>query len=112
MAQTMKAHVDDASAVFYNPAGLIMGRQLDVQVGDTLIIPTFRFEDKATGKTYPTEGQVVPPTHIYASFGINDDVSDGIGRFSLFGLEVTCPVKSVSRCPTIYSEMRTCYFYP
>src|SRR5215469_5734907 len=94
MAQTMKAHVDDASAVFYNPAGLIMGRQLDVQVGDTLIIPTFRFEDKATGKTYPTEGQVVPPPHVYAAYGINDDVSVGIGMFSLFGPVSNHPLRA------------------
>jgi len=112
MAQTMKAHVDDASAVFYNPAGLISGRQLDVQVGDTLIIPTFRFEDKATGKTYPTEGQVVPPPHIYAAYGINDDVSVGIGMFSLFGLVVPWPADWVGRFQTIHSELKTYYFNP
>ena len=112
MAQTMKAHVDDASAVFYNPAGLIMGRQLDVQVGDTLIIPTFHVKDDRTGNTYSTEGQVIPPPHIYAAYGINDDVSVGIGMFSLFGLVVPWPADWVGNVQTIHSELKTYYFNP
>ncbi len=114
MAQTMKGHVDDASAVFFNPAGLIMGRQLDVQVGDTLIIPTFKVKvkDAGTGTTYPTEGQVVPPPHIYAAYGLNDDISVGIGMFSLFGLVVPWPADWVGRFETTHSELKTYFINP
>lgn len=112
MAQTMKGHVDDASAVFFNPAGLIMGRQLDVQVGDTLIIPSFKVKDARTGNSYSTEGQVVPPPHIYAAYALNDDISVGIGMFSLFGLVVPWPADWVGRFETIHSELKTYFINP
>ena len=110
MAQTMKAHVDDASAVFFNPAGLVMGRQLDIQVGDTLIIPSFKIEDK-TG-TYPTQNQVIPPVHLYAAYGLNDDISVGVGMFSLFGLVVPYAPDWVGRSESVRSDLKTYFINP
>ena len=76
----MKGHVDDASAIFYNPAGLVQPRQFEILLGDTIIVPAFKFESVTVAKT------PVPPPHFYAAYGINDDVSVGVGLFSPFGL--------------------------
>lgn len=111
MAQTMKAHIDDASAVFFNPAGLIMGRQFDIQVGDTLIIPALSVKD-ATGTTYTTEKEVVPPPHIYAAYALNDDISLGLGMFSLFGLVVPWAPDWPGKYQTIRTELKTYFINP
>jgi long-chain fatty acid transport protein len=112
MAQTMKAHIDDASAVFYNPAGLIMGRLLDVQIGDTLIIPSLSVKDSITGATFTTQNQVVAPPHVYAAYALNDDISLGIGMFSLFGLVVPWAPEWPGRFQTIRTELKSYFINP
>ncbi len=110
MATAIKAHVDDASAVFYNPAGLVMGRQLDVQVGDTLIIPSVNYKDANISASL--EGQVVPPPHVYGAYGLNDDISVGIGLFSPFGLVVPWAANWPGRYETIRTELKTYFINP
>jgi len=111
MAQTMKAHIDDASAVFFNPAGLIMGRQLDIQVGDTLIIPGLSFKS-AAGASYTTQKEVVPPPHIYAAYALNDDISLGLGMFSLFGLVVPWAPDWPGKYQAVRTELKTYFINP
>jgi long-chain fatty acid transport protein len=110
MATAMTAHVDDASAVFYNPAGLITGRQLDIQLGDTLIIPSVNYNDANLSTS--TAGQVIPPPHAYLAYGLNDDVSVGIGFFAPFGLSVPWAADWAGRYATIRTELRTYFINP
>ena len=49
MASATTAFIDDASAIFYNPAGIAQGKGLDAQIGMNLIIPTFKFKSAASG---------------------------------------------------------------
>jgi long-chain fatty acid transport protein len=112
MASAMKAHVDDASAVFYNPAGLIMGRTLDIQVGDTLIIPSINYKSPSPVVSSNTESQVVPPPHAYVAYALNDDLSVGIGFFSPFGLVVPWPPDWQGRFQTIRTELKTYFINP
>ena len=39
---SLTADVEDASATNYNPAGIVRGKQLQVRLGDTLIVPAFQ----------------------------------------------------------------------
>jgi long-chain fatty acid transport protein len=110
MATAMMAHVDDASAVFYNPAGLITGRQFDIQLGDTLIIPSVNYKDASYSAS--TEGQVIPPPHAYAMYAINEAISVGAGLFSPFGLVVPWAPDWGGRYATTYTNLKTYFINP
>jgi long-chain fatty acid transport protein len=110
MGTAMIGHVDDASAVLYNPAGLVQPRQFEIQLGDTILIPGFKFED-GTGTT-TTDRTPVPPPNAYLAYGINDDVSLGLGVFSLFGLKVPWPNGWEGRFITSRPELVTYYINP
>ncbi|HEV3191441.1 MAG TPA: outer membrane protein transport protein, partial [Polyangiaceae bacterium] len=90
MAGAVTAMIDDSSAIFYNPAGIAQGRILDVQVGDSIIIPSFQYTSpQGTGTT--TQFNVSPPFQAYESWGLTDSLSIGVGVFTPFGLTVPWP---------------------
>jgi len=91
MAATLTAGVDDASAIFYNPAGMARGKHLDLELGDTLIIPTFSYTPPDGSASTSTESEVVPPPHAFVSWGVTDALTLGIGEFSEYGLGLTWP---------------------
>ncbi|MBV9949906.1 MAG: outer membrane protein transport protein, partial [Myxococcales bacterium] len=90
MASAVTAMIDDSSAIFYNPAGIARGKILDVQAGDTLIVPSFTFKDPL-GATTGSSSEVLPPFNVYESGGITDELSVGVGVFSPFGLSLAWP---------------------
>jgi len=91
MAAAMTANVDDASSIFYNPAGMARGEHFDIELGDTLIIPSFTFTPASGGSSFNTEGEVIPPPHVYFSYGATDDITFGIGEFSEYGSQLSWP---------------------
>ncbi len=90
MAAAVTAMVDDSSAIFYNPAGIAQGRIVDAQVGDALVMPSFKFTD-ARGQSTSTLFKVSAPFQIYETGGVTDHLSIGVGVFTPFGLTVPWP---------------------
>jgi long-chain fatty acid transport protein len=90
MAGAVTASIDDSSAIFYNPAGIAQGRKIDVEVGDTVIMPTFRFRD-VSGVSTQTDFHASPPFQLYESGGVTDRISIGVGVFTPFGLTIPWP---------------------
>ena len=111
MASAVTAMIDDSSAVFYNPAGIAQGKRIDVLIGDTMIIPNFKFKSAATGNSASTSG-VVPPFHAYASAGLTDQLSIGVGVFSPFGLAANWPSQWEGRSLATRSRLATYYINP
>jgi long-chain fatty acid transport protein len=111
MASAVTAMIDDSSAVFYNPAGIAQGKIVDVQVGDTLIIPTFTFTD-THGQSTSTRFSVSPPFQIYESGGITDQLSVGIGVFTPFGLTVPWPSEWAGKSIVTEASLATYDFNP
>jgi long-chain fatty acid transport protein len=111
MAGAVTAMIDDSSAIFYNPAGIAQGRILDVQVGDTLILPSFQYtspQNASTGNSF----KVVPPFSVYESGGITDDLSVGIGVFTPFGLTLAWPPEWAGKSQITQAEFATFDFNP
>ncbi|MEH6449524.1 MAG: outer membrane protein transport protein [Oleispira sp.] len=94
------AVVDDATVVFYNPAGMVKLKQAEITVGGSYIIPKGSFElesyTNGAGKTYTAEdmgpysdgGNFASEAMIpYAYFAtpINEDFAAGFGIFAPFG---------------------------
>ena len=106
MAGAQVGLVDDAAAIYFNAAGIAQGQGLEFMIGDSPIIPTF----KAT----PTGGQeisgitnIIPPPHIYFTYGISDEWTVGIGVFSPFGLKVEWEPDWVGRTIITSADLRT-----
>lgn len=90
MGSAVTAFIDDSSAIFYNPAGIARGRGLDAQAGTTLIAPSFKYTNPR-GDVTSSNFDIIPPLHAYASGGVTDQLSLGIGVFTPFGLTLGWP---------------------
>lgn len=90
MATSVVAGIDDASSTFYNPAGMLLIDKFDIQIGDTMIIPSFKVTPvggtEATSKAVP----VFPP-HLYAAYKVADMFAVGVGFNEPFGLVLHWP---------------------
>jgi long-chain fatty acid transport protein len=111
MAASVTAMIDDGSAVYYNPAGIAQGKRVDVLFGDTLIIPKLKFTSATTGNTASTRG-VVPPPHLFATAGLTDALSVGLGVFSPFGMVVRWPSDWEGRSLATSAILTTYYVNP
>ncbi|MBI2430243.1 MAG: porin [Ignavibacteriales bacterium] len=83
------ARAYDASAIYFNPAGLGFQKQNSVYVGTTLISPTSIFYGPTNlnlGTKNEMVDQLFTPINLYASYRINDDINVGIGVNNPFGL--------------------------
>ena len=79
MGTAVVASDNDASSILYNPAGLAQGKGLELQLGDTLIAPAVRYIDPTTGHSTVNHFGIVPPPHLYAAYGITDNLTVGFG---------------------------------
>ncbi|HEV7958126.1 MAG TPA: outer membrane protein transport protein [Acidimicrobiales bacterium] len=111
MAAAVTAMIDDSSAIFYNPAGIAQGRILDAQVGDTLVMPSFKFTDQQ-GQSTSTLFKVSAPFQVYESGGITDHLSIGVGVFTPFGLTVPWPSEWEGKSIVTEAALATYDFNP
>jgi long-chain fatty acid transport protein len=82
------ATADDASAIYYNPAGLTQLQGNDLILGTYLISTNTEFED-AFGRTAETDGdfQLVPQFHYAYSYPDNP-LAVGVGVYAPYGLGI------------------------
>ncbi len=111
MASSVTGMIDDASAIYYNAAGIAQGKRVDVLVGDTMIVPKFTYRSPTNGNTASTSG-VVPPFHAYATAGLTDQLSVGVGVFSPYGLAAIWPSQWEGRSLATRSSLSTYYINP
>ena len=111
MAAAVTAFIDDASAAYFNPAGLAQGKGLEVQLGDTVIIPSFKFQDPA-GNSTKGKSEAVPPPHLYASYGLTNELSLGFGLYSPYGLVVPWSEHWEGQFLNVRSDLKTFYLNP
>ncbi len=89
MAGAIMARVDDPSAIFYNPAGIVHLNGLNISLGSTIIQPQFGFTGPANmDARYFTKAQqnLFFPSTFYLTYRLNAKLSLGLGLFSPFGL--------------------------
>ncbi|MBD3226366.1 MAG: transporter [Caldithrix sp.] len=89
MAGAFIAQGTDASAVFYNPAALTKLDGLHINAGTTIISTDFGFsgpEAIEANQYTPAEPGLFPPSTVYLSYKMFDQISLGFGIYSLYGL--------------------------
>jgi long-chain fatty acid transport protein len=107
------AQANDASAVFFNPAGITAIKGTQFGLGVTIIMPSFDFTGPAPSTTLSesrSEKFAVP--HLYITHNINEQWSAGFGVYSLFGLGSEWPADWVGRELAVKSDIKTIFFNP
>lgn len=103
----------DGSAVFYNPAGLILpnGKGV-VSGGATFIRPTGDFTNSTTGEVSKLVDQTTPVPSVYVGYGVSDEATIGFGIFAPYGLAIEWPDDAQGRFLGYYSSVKGIYFQP
>jgi len=99
------ADASDASAIFYNPAGLNQLKRAQVYVGSFLNYPDREFS--GGGQDSQTNHRLYKSLTTYLAIPLHNRVAVGIGFFSPFGLGTAWPPTWAGRYLTTYSSMRT-----
>lgn len=87
MGGAFVAQADDATAVYYNPAGITQLEGTQLSVGMSFIRPATSFKaDTDNGRDSETKDQTFAIPTLYIASKINDKISVGFGAFVNFGL--------------------------
>lgn len=84
-ANSVVAHTEGPSAVFFNPALITTLSGTQVEAGTTLIFPHRKFRS-AEGETVKTRDTLFTPSTLYLTHRFNENFSMGLGIFNPFGL--------------------------
>jgi long-chain fatty acid transport protein len=109
MGGAFTAVANDASAIYWNPAGLTQLMGTNLMLGTTLIAPMSSFEGSefsATTKKYETESQTFFPTHFFAAHAFKNGLAVGLGFTSPFGLGVKWPDNWAGRFLALDTELK------
>jgi len=87
MAGSMVGLVDDASGIYFNPAGIVQGQGLEFEIGGAPIVPFFKATPNQ-GSELSGVANLITPFHTYFTYGITDDLTVGLGVFTPYGLKV------------------------
>jgi long-chain fatty acid transport protein len=101
----------DASAVYFNPAGLSFDSK-QIGVGAALIGPYGDFTDNTTKQVSALNKKWYPAPNIYFSTPIGKKVAAGVGVFAPYGLTTDWPVASQGRYLGYKSLVQGLYIQP
>jgi long-chain fatty acid transport protein len=106
MAGAFTGQADDASAVWYNPAGMLQFSGTQVAAGVTAIYPVLTHET-AGGATDVSERQIHLPPQLFITHRLNADTAFGLGVTSPFGLSTDWSGMSATRYVATFSNIVT-----
>ncbi len=111
MAGAYTAIAEGPSAVFYNPAGIAANAGLQIGLGTALIKPIGSFTS-ASGEKTDQESQLYTPSHLYATYQINERLTAGFGFFTPFGLGTDWPEDWSGKYAGVKTELQTFFLNP
>jgi long-chain fatty acid transport protein len=115
------ASAEDASTVWYNPAGMTRIRGNQMVVGMHLIVPNFDFDDEGSttglgaaisGDGSENGGRVAYVPNFYYVHSLSDDMKVGLGITAPFGLATKYGNDWVGKYQAIESEIVTININP
>jgi long-chain fatty acid transport protein len=106
MGGAFTAVANDASAIYFNGAGLMQLDGTNILIGTTAIAPVSTFRGVYPAITeYGTEKKVFFPTHAWISHRFNDKISAGIGFTVPYGLETNWDPNWVGRYLAVQTKL-------
>ena len=116
MLGAFSAYADDASSIFYNPAGLGGLEGVNITGGATIIAPRSSFRNLSplapTGQETKMLKQEFLVPNLYGSYQITDNLTAGIGVYAPFGLGTKWPENWVGRGSSIETSIETIFVTP
>ena len=103
----------DGSAIFQNPAGLLMAKGTGVtSAGATMIRATGDFTNSTTGEVSSLVEETHPVPALFMGYGLSDNATIGFGVFAPYGLAIEWPTTAEGRFLGYYSSVKGIYFQP
>lgn len=112
LATAVASHISDPSAIFYNPAGLLHTDELQIVLGDTVILPKLKFTPQGSNEGTSTGPIVSPPPHLYITARLSDDLAAGFGVFTQYGSSSNWPEDWQHRFRALRSKLATYFLNP
>lgn len=113
MAGAFTGLANDATAVHFNPAGIVNLKGTNISAGVSLISPSSSFRGPAPEITeYELESQLFTPFNFYLTHEINEDLAIGLSVNNPYGLGTEWPDDWVGKNLAVYTEIRTFFFNP
>ena len=110
MSGAFIAQANDASALFFNPAGLTSLTSNQVALGTAIIMPSASFLGPANldENLYTAAKDLVfPPSHLYAAYKLDDKLTLEFGFYTQFGLGSEWPGDWAGRELATISDVQT-----
>ena len=111
-AGAVTASPKNASAIYYNPAGIGVLDGVHVDVGGSLVAPSADFTEQNSGITTESDSQTFVLPQAYLTWRASDLVAVGVGFNAPFGLAIKWPASSPGRTQVREAELRTFFFTP
>jgi long-chain fatty acid transport protein len=111
MGLAVTSSIDNPSAIFYNPSLLPDQPGFGVSMGDTIIFSERSFTDAKTGIKTDAKSTVHNLPTLFAKY-TRENLSFGVGVYSLFGLSSEWPSYWVGKDSSIFAELKTSYINP
>ncbi len=114
-AGAFAARANDASAVYFNPAGLAFQNRNSVYLGSVFIMPDIDFYGPSNlgfNKKSSMKSQLFTPINAYVKYGITEDIHFGFGVYNAFGLGTEWNPTWDGRRIIIKADLKTFYFSP
>jgi long-chain fatty acid transport protein len=102
----------DASAIFFNPAGLAGLKGGHASVGVTLIDVMGGFSDDLFGRNTPLDDPLLFVPQAYASYAVTPKLGVGVGLFAPYGLQTRWPTTFDGRFAGYDNSIHTFYVQP
>jgi long-chain fatty acid transport protein len=111
-AGAVTASPGNASAIYYNPAGIAELPGLELDAGVSLVAPraTFRPADGGSETSARADDFYLP--HLYASYRLEQTLALGIGLNAPFGLSLSWPASSPGRAVVRDISLNTLFIMP
>ncbi|MBI5509236.1 MAG: outer membrane protein transport protein [Deltaproteobacteria bacterium] len=106
------AVADDASAIFYNPAGITQLGGVSAYVGFDLVRPRSSFVDDTSNITTVADAQTFYLPTLYATGRVGELVAVGLGVNTPFGLGLSWPEGSPGRNVVSAQRLQTVFVSP
>ncbi|WP_456434451.1 OmpP1/FadL family transporter [Thermosulfuriphilus sp.] len=103
-ANAFVAQADNASAVFYNPAGIVFIKRPQLYTGASVVASKIQYDGPIDEDTVD---RIQVPPFLYLSSPINPKVAFGVGFYSLYGLATVWDTNWQGRYITTYSKLTT-----
>ncbi|MBS3944169.1 MAG: outer membrane protein transport protein [Melioribacter sp.] len=113
MGSAFVGMVPDASAIYFNPAGLSNFKGFNLVMGTTLIMPTVDFTGPTPlTTTTSTVERTFTPINFYAAYTMDNGLSFGLGVNNPYGLGSEWPETWLGKRLAQKTELRTFYITP